>query len=183
MCSHGLAGILCSATASLRQVLRQRVVDGLRRELAGLDQLHHLRGEVADGLDVDRRQAHGTEERLQPPLTGRAVPVARDLSGTVVAPPPGVEVLGDGLAGAPELAALGTDLHPRAELRRRARAGESALLALAPVAVAVQGPVEGAAPGRGLPVHAGILASSHAGLLALAAETACRLLPKSCHTD
>jgi len=78
----------------------ERVVDGLRRELAGLDQLDHPRGEITDGLDVDRRQAHQAEERLQPPLAGRAVAVARDLGGTMVAPQPGVEMLGEGLSGA-----------------------------------------------------------------------------------
>ena len=104
------------------------------------------------------------------------------LAGAVVALQPGVEVLGEGLVRDPELPALGADLHPRTELRGRALAAEAALLTLAPVAVGVQGPIERAAPGHGVRVHAGIFASSDVVLLALAAETACRLLPKSCHT-
>jgi hypothetical protein len=58
-------------------------------------------------------------------------------------------MLGEGLARDPELATLGADLHPGAELRGRARATEAALLMLAPVAVGVQGPVEDAAPAAG----------------------------------
>ena len=139
MCSHGLEGILCSATASLeaRAQAAERVVDGLRGELAGLDQLHHLGGKVADDLDVDRRQAHEAEEWFQPALAGRAVAVARALARVVVALQPGVEMLGEGLARDPELATLSADLHPRAELRGCARATEAALLTLAPVAVGV----------------------------------------------
>src|SRR5437763_731435 len=49
----------------------------------------------------------------------------------MVALQPGIEVLGEGLARDPELAALGAGLHPRAELGGRARATEPALLTLA----------------------------------------------------
>jgi hypothetical protein len=83
------------------------------------------------------RANHEAEERLQPALAGRAVAVARALAGAVVALQPGVEMLGEGLARDPELTTLGADLHPRAELRGRARAAEAALLTLAPVAACV----------------------------------------------
>jgi hypothetical protein len=53
---------------------------------------------------------------FSPPLAGRAVPVARDPAGAVVALQPGVEMLGERLTRDPEFAALGADLHPRAEL-------------------------------------------------------------------
>jgi hypothetical protein len=88
----------------------------------------NLRSEVADNLDVDRRQAHRAEVRLQTSLAGRSVPVAGGLAGSVVSLQPAVEMLGEGLAGDSQLAAFGADLHARAELGRGARAREAALL-------------------------------------------------------
>jgi hypothetical protein len=108
----------------------ERVVDGLGSELAGLDQLHHLRGEVADSLHVDRRQSQRAEVRLQPSLAGRSVPVAGGLAGSVVSLQPAVEMLGEGLAGDSQLAAFGADLHARTELGRGGRAPSDAGLRL-----------------------------------------------------